>query len=162
MISKKMVDALNEQVNMELASSYLYLSMAQNFHADGWEGMAKWMEAQATEEWAHGMRLVKHINDRGGRVDFKAIAKPKGKWATPLAAFKDAAKHEKLVTGKIHALVGLAANEKDPAATGMLQWFVNEQVEEEATADQIVATLEKIGNSTNGVFMLDHRLGQRE
>jgi len=162
MISEKMLNALNEQVNAEMASSYLYLAMSHHFQHEGWVGAAKWLDSQAKEEWGHAAKFLEYINDRGGKVELKAIAKPKASWPSLLAAFKEVAKHEKLVTSKIHALADLAAKEKDHATGVLLQWYITEQVEEEATADQIVDALTKIGDSTNGIFMMDHRLGHRE
>jgi len=161
MLSKKMQDALNEQINAELYSSYLYEAMAYCFDSIHLPGMAAWMHAQAGEEKSHAAKLAEFVSDRGGRVLLAAIAAPPTDWDSPLAAFKAAYEHEQKVTGMIGKLVEQAAAEKDHAAGVLLSWFVNEQVEEEATAEQIVAQLEMIGESKNGLFMMDYRLGKR-
>lgn len=162
MIGNKMLEALNAQINKELYSSYLYLSMSAWFESENWRGMAKWMALQAKEENAHAMKLFNFVIERGGQVALDAIAKPQAQWAGPLAAFEDALKHERFITKSIHELVEVAAAEKDYAASNLLQWFVNEQVEEEANAEQIVHSLKLIKESANGLFMLDHQLGKRE
>ena len=161
MISKKIQQALNEQINHEIGSAYLYLSMAAYFGSAGFDGMAQWMHVQAHEEYIHAMKFFNHILERDGKVELLELTKPKAKWATPLAAFQDAYKHEKFITSKIHALVELAMKEGDHAAGILLQWFVTEQVEEEATASKVVQMLERIGDSGNGMFMLDKELGNR-
>ncbi|NLX06500.1 MAG: ferritin [Phycisphaerae bacterium] len=162
MIGKRMEKALNDQIKAELDSAYLYLSMAACFHAAGLDGMAKWMRIQAKEEEEHAMKLFDHIVERDGRALVPEVAKPKQDWKSPLEAFKEAYKHEQKVTSLIHSLVKLAGEENDYPAGIMLQWFVTEQVEEEANASKIVQTLERIGDSGNGLIMLDHRLGERE
>ncbi len=161
MLSKKMQDALNKQINAELYSSYLYQSMAYYFDSIYMPGMSSWMHLQAGEERGHAGKFAGFVSDRGGRVVLAAIDAPPKEWDSPLAAFKAAYEHEQKVTGMIHKLVELAAAEKDHAAGVMLNWFVSEQVEEEATAEEIVAQLEMIGDSKNGQFMMDHRLGKR-
>ena len=161
-IGKKMQDALNKQINAELYSSYLYLSMASYFETQNLRGMAAWMEAQAGEEQGHAMRIYKFVNDRSGRVTLESIDKPKSDWSSPLEAFEEAYGHEQKVTQMIHDLVDLANQEKDHASFTMLQWFVQEQVEEEDSTSTIVDQLEKIQDSPNGLFMLDHALGQRK
>jgi ferritin len=162
MITKKMQDALNEQVKHEVDSSYIYLSMAANFYHQGWEGMAKWMKKQSHEERTHAEKFFKHLVDRESRVELKSVTKPKTEWATPLEAFKDAYKHEQFITGKINELVKLAEEEKDYPASVMLQWFVDEQVEEEANASMIVQQLERVGDSGTGLYVIDAQLGKRE
>lgn len=161
MIGKRMQDAINDQIQAEMYSSYLYLSMAAYFHSINMDGMAKWMHVQAGEEKGHAMRLFEHLVDRGGRVELKEIQKPKTEWASPLEAFSDAYKHEQYITGRINDLVRIAQEENDTAAYAMLQWFVTEQVEEEANTMKIVEILKKIGDSANGLFMLDSQLGKR-
>ena len=161
MINKKMQQALNEQINHEIGSAYLYLSMAAYFGSAGFDGMSQWMHTQAHEEFAHAMKFFDHILERDGKVELLELTKPKTKWATPLAVFQDTYKHEKFISSKIHALVELASKEKDHAAGILLQWFVTEQVEEEATASKILQMLERIGDSGNGMFMLDRELGTR-
>ncbi len=162
MIGKKMENALNEQIKNELDSAYLYLSMSAYFHDNGLDGMAHWMRVQTGEEKNHALKILDHIAGRQGRVELKALSEPKRDWESPLAAFKAAYKHEQFITSKIAGLVKLAAAEGDHAAGIMLQWFVTEQVEEEANASRIVQMLERIGPSGSGLVMLDRELGKRE
>ncbi len=162
MLSDKMLEALNKQINAELYSSYMYLSMAACFDAANLKGFASWMKAQAREENAHAMKFYAYINDRGKAVQLRAIDAPPTKWATPLAAFEDTCQHEAKVTRMIYDLLELAQAEKDHATAAMLQWFVTEQVEEEAAAQEIRDKLAAIKDSPNGLFMLDHALGKRE
>ncbi len=161
MIGKKMQDAMNEQIQYELASSYLYLSMVAYFQSSGLDGMAQWMRAQTQEEVVHAMKLFDHINDRGGKVELLALTQPTTEWASPLTAFQAAWKHEQFVTSRIDNLVELAAEENDHPAGILLQWFVTEQVEEEASASKVVQMLERVGDSGNGLIMLDRELGAR-
>ncbi len=161
MISKKMEDALNEQVNAELYSAYLYLSMESYFKAQNLNGFANWMRVQTQEEVTHAMKIYEFINERGGRVILKAIEGPQTEWDSALAVFNAAYEHEQKVTGLINNLVDLAIKEKDHATNSFLQWFVNEQVEEEASADAIVQQLKMMENAPGGMFMLDRELGQR-
>jgi len=161
MISKKMEEALNEQVNAELYSAYLYLSMESYFKAQNLNGFANWMRVQTQEEVMHATKIYDFINERGGRVLLKAIEGPQTEWDSALAVFKAAYEHEQKVTGLINNLVDLAIKEKDHATNSFLQWFVNEQVEEEASADAIVQQLKMMENAPGGMFMLDRELGQR-
>jgi len=161
MISKKMEKALNEQVNAELYSAYLYLSMEAYFKSLNLNGFANWMRVQTQEEVAHAMKIYGFIDERGGRITLKAIDGPQTKWDSPLAVFKDVYKHEQKVTSLINNLVNLAIEEKDHATNTFLQWFVNEQVEEEASADQVVQQLKMMEKAPGGMFMLDRELGQR-
>ncbi|MHC4560390.1 MAG: ferritin [Planctomycetota bacterium] len=161
MISKKIEDALNEQVNAELYSAYLYLSMESYFKSLNLNGFANWMRVQTQEEVAHAMKIYDFINERGGRVLLKAIEGPSTKWDSPLALFEAVYAHEQKVTGLINNLVDLAIKEKDHATNTFLQWFVNEQVEEESSADEIVQQLKMMENAPGGMFMLDRELGQR-
>ena len=162
MVSKKLEAALNAQLNAELYSAYLYLSMAAQFEAVNLKGFAHWMRAQAKEEQTHAMKFYDHIADRQGRVTLTAIAAPPTEWASPLAAFEYTLTHEQKVTGMIHDLVALATEEKDSAADVFLQWFVSEQVEEEASADEVLQTIKKTGDDVSGLTMLDRALAQRE
>jgi ferritin len=156
-----MQDAMNEQINKELYSSYLYLSMAAYFEDQNLPGFAKWMRTQEGEEREHGMKLYDFLVDRGGRVALKAIAAPESDWKSPLELFKQVAAHEAAVTASIHNLYETALKEKDYAAQTMLQWFITEQVEEEKNAAEIVAQLELVEARGTAVLMLDHRLGKR-
>jgi ferritin len=161
MISKKMEKALNEQVNAELFSAYLYLSMEAYFKSLNLNGIATWMRVQTQEEMMHAMKIYEFINERGGRITLKAIEGPETKWDSPLAVFKAVYEHEQKVTGLINNLVNLAIEEKDHATNTFLQWFVNEQVEEEASADQVIQQLKMMENAPGGMFMLDRELGLR-
>ena len=161
MIGKKMEAALNEQIKEELASAYLYLSMSAHFAAEGWDGMAGWIRVQAQEEQEHAMRLFDHIVERGGKVKLHALPAPEAKWASPLAAFQAAYKHEQHITACIHGLVELAQKEKDHAAGAMLQWFVMEQVEEEDHASKAVQLLERMGSEGRGLVIADREFGRR-
>ena len=162
MISKTMQDAINEQINKEFYSSYLYLSMAANFAEKNLPGFAKWLQVQTNEEREHGMKLYEHLLDRGGQVVLKAIAAPANQWKTALEAFKQVQAHEAAVTASINALYELAFQEKDYPAQVLLHWFINEQVEEEKNAAEIVQQLELIDAHGTAVLMLDHQLGKRE
>jgi ferritin len=162
MISKKMEKALNKQINAEFYSSYLYLAMAADCEAKNLNGFANWMKVQAQEEWGHGMKMYKYINEQQNRVTLAAIEGPKTEWASALEMFETTSKHEQHVTKLIHDLVTQAIEEKDYATQAFLQWFVNEQVEEEANAAAIVAQLKMIGDSPQGLLMLDHALAQRK
>lgn len=161
MLTEKMEKALNEQVNAELYSSYLYLSMAAYFESIGLDGFAKWMETQTMEEMSHAKKIYDYINERGGRVILDAIEKPKINWESPLEAFEDALKHEQYVSSLINKLVDIAIEEKDHATNNFLQWFVAEQVEEEASVGEIVQKLKLVGNKGNAIFMMNRELGQR-
>ena len=160
-ISKTIQAALNDQINAELYSSYLYLAMAAYFDSINLPGFAAWMKVQAKEEEAHAQRFNKFIVERGGRVVLKGIAEPPAAWKSPLDAFSAAYKHEQYITDRINKLVALADKQADPATTVMLVWFVNEQVEEENNARTIVEQLKMIKDSTGALFMLDHQLGKR-
>lgn len=162
MISKKMEKALNEQINKELFSAYLYLSMAAQSEAMGLTGFGAWFKQQATEETGHAMKFFGYIHEQGARVKLAAIEQPAVDFASPLAMFQETLKHEKLVTHSIYDLVDLAAAEKDHATSSFLKWFVDEQVEEEATAQAIGDRLKMIGSSGNGLLFLDHKLGERK
>jgi len=161
MIGEKMQEALNEQINAELYSAYLYLSMVAYFESVNLPGFANWMRVQTQEELTHAMKIYDYVNERGGRVTLKSIGEPPTEWKSPLAAFEDAYKHEQKVTGLINGLVNLAIEEKDHAANMFLQWFVNEQVEEENNADTIVRKLKLMADAPGGMYMIDNEMGQR-
>jgi len=162
MLSKTMQDAVNEQINAELFSGYLYLSMSAYFESVKRPGMAHWMRLQAGEEQEHAMKLFGHVVERGGRVVLPAIAAPETEWESPLAAFQAAYAHEQKVTGLINDLVALARKEQDTTADTFLQWFVEEQVEEEENADEIVQKLKTIEDAPDDLRLLDDELGQRQ
>ena len=161
MITNTMQDAINEQINRELYSSYLYLSMAAYFEDKNLSGFSKWMRLQEAEEREHAMKLYEFLVDRGGRVALKAIAAPESDWKSTMELFKQVAAHEAAVTASIHSLYELALKEKDYPAQVMLNWFIAEQVEEEKNAAEIVAKLEMVEARDTAVLMLDHRLGKR-
>jgi ferritin len=161
MISKKVEEALNEQVNAELYSAYLYLSMESYFKSLNLNGFAKWMRVQTQEEVSHAMKIYDFVNERGGSVTLKAIEGPETEWDSPLAVFDAVYAHEQKVTGLINNLVDLAIKEKDHATNNFLQWFVSEQVEEESSADEIVQQMKMMESAPGGMFMLDRELGQR-
>ncbi len=160
-MNKKIEQAFNDHLNAEFFSSYLYLSMANCFTAKNLDGMAGWMRLQAEEERAHAMKFLDYINQRGGRVALQQINQPQLDWAAPLDAFQQAYDHELEISKKIDALVDLATKESDHAAVNFLQWFVSEQVEEEANALTIVDKLKMVGDNTMGILMMDAQLGQR-
>ncbi|MFH1371936.1 MAG: ferritin [Planctomycetota bacterium] len=162
MISKKMQDELNAQINAEIYSAYLYLAMDAYFQSENLGGFGNWMTVQAQEEMAHAMKIYGFVNECGGRVTLDAIDKPTGTWKSPLAVFENVYKHEQKVTGLINGLVELAAREKDHATGIFLQWFVTEQVEEEKNANDIVSTLQKMKDIPQALYMLDKELGQRK
>ena len=161
MIDAKMEKAINDQINAELYSSYLYLSMAAHFESANLHGFAKWMRVQAQEENGHALRFFDYVVERGGKVALAAIEKPPAKWTSPLKAFQDVYAHERKVTGLINDLVKLAGKEGDKAADVFLQWFINEQVEEEFQADRIVQKMKMLGDSPTVLYWLDKELGQR-
>jgi ferritin len=161
-MKESMHKALNEQIKLEMESSYLYLAMAAYFHGAGMDGMAQWMKAQSEEEMGHAMKIFGHLVDRNARVELAGLNQHQKEWASPLEVFEDAYRHELFITAKIHGLVKLAGEEQDYAAAAMLQWFVTEQVEEEASTLKIVDTLKKIGTSGSGLVMFDRQLGKRE
>ena len=161
MLKQEVEKAFNDQMNAEMYSAYLYLSMAAQFEAQDLRGFAQWMKVQAQEEMAHAMKFYAHVNERGGRVLLGAIDAPPAEWATPLAAFQAALEHERKVTGLINKLVRLARKTGDEAAGVFLQWFVTEQVEEEASAGEVVEKLKLVKDSPNALFMMDQQLGQR-
>ena len=160
MLSAKMEQALNEQTNAELYSSYLYLSMASYFKKINLNGFARWMEVQALEELTHAMKFFDYIGERGDQAVMKPISGPPTTWDSPLAAFEEVFKHEQKVTSLINNLVNMAIEERDHATNNFLQWFVSEQIEEETSADDVVQKLRLVQDG-GGLFMLDQELGRR-
>jgi ferritin len=161
MLNQKIQDAFNKQINAELYSSYLYLSMAAYFDSISLKGFSNWMRCQAQEELVHAMKFYSFIAERGGVVKLEAIEGPATTWGSPLHAFQEAYSHEQKVTAMINGLVDLAIQERDHASNTFLQWFVTEQVEEEASADEVVQQLKLAGDQGGGMFMIDKDLGQR-
>ncbi len=160
MLSDRMGKALNEQLKWELYSAYLYLSMATYFKDKGLDGFARWMEVQALEELSHAMKFYSYLNERGFKVDLQPIDGPPTSWESPVAVFEQVLEHEQLVTSKIHDLVDLAIEERDHGTNNFLQWFVAEQVEEEASAAEVLNKV-KMVQGGGGLFMLDRELGSR-
>ena len=161
MISPKIQDAINAQINAEFWSAYLYLAMAMHFEAEGRTGIANWFRIQFKEEQAHAEIFINYLLSRGGRVVLKPIADVPESWASPLAAFEDTLAHEEKVTALINNLYALAESEHDYATRGKLDWFISEQVEEEETANQLVERLRLIGNDNLALYMLDQELATR-
>ena len=162
MISNSLQKNINEQINKELYSAYLYLSMSAYFENKNLPGFAKWMHVQAEEEYGHAMKFFDHLVDRGGKVELKAIAGPQADWKSTLEVVKQVQEHEAFVTSSINALFDQAQTEKDYPAQVLLQWFVNEQVEEEKNAADLVHQVSMLENSNSGLIMLDHQLGKRK
>lgn len=160
-ISKTLQDAINEQINKELFSEYLYLSMAAYSFNQNLEGFGKWFMIQAKEEHSHAMKFFKYIYERRGSVVLKAIEKPEADFKSMEEVFEQTLKHEELVTKSIHNLADLAIKENDHASNSFLKWFIDEQVEEEANADQILQKLKMMKNNINGMIWLDKELGKR-
>ena len=161
MFRPKMLEAFNKHLNSEKYSAYYYLSMSAFFHDKDLNGFATWMRTQYQEELAHAAKFFDFINDREGVVDLPAIESPPSEWDSPLNVFEDALKHEQGVTQKIYGLVDLSLEHRDHASNSFLQWFVTEQVEEEATVTEIIQQLKLVGNDGNGLFLMDRELGQR-
>ena len=161
MLSEKMQDAINGQLNAELYSSYLYLSMNAYFKSINLDGFANWMYYQAQEELTHGMKLYDFINQRGGRVNLLQIEAPPTQWNSPQAVFEATLEHEQKVTGLINDLVELALGEHDHATNIFLQWFVSEQVEEEESVTGVLEQLKLMGEAKGGLFMIDRELAKR-
>jgi ferritin len=161
MLSEKMQDAINAQINAEFFACYQYLAMAAYFEAQNLMGFANWMHVQSREENMHAMKFYRHVNDRRGRVILTTIDAPTTEWTSPLAVFEAALKHEQKVTRLINKLVDLAIKEGDHATNSFLRWFVDEQVEEEAIVDIVIQDLKRIGDSAEGLFILDRELAGR-
>ncbi len=161
MLSPTLEKALNEQINHEFYSAHLYLSMSAYFRSIDLEGFAHWMKMQFEEETFHGMKILEFIDAREGRIKLQSIAAPPIEWEAPLAVFEQTCEHERKVTGLINQLAALAETENDRAASNFLQWFIAEQIEEEATAKSIKAKLKFAGGSPTGLLMLDQEMAKR-
>jgi len=162
MLSQGIQDAINDQIHHEFHSAYVYLSMSAFLEAANFTGFAKWMRIQATEEVNHAMRLFDYVNDRNGRVVLKALEQPPANFKSVLDVFENALKHEMKVTSLIHSLYELAKKENDYATQVALQWFINEQVEEEDRASKVVDRLKIAGEDGAALLMLDNELGSRQ
>jgi ferritin len=161
MISKKTAKAINTQINREFYSAFLYLAMANDAMDKGFKGAANWLTIQFKEEQEHAMKFAKYLQDQGAKVELAAIAAPKTEWKDLLEMFKDALAHEKKVTAWICEINDLAVAEKDYATQNMLKWFIDEQVEEEANATDVIWMLEMSAGSKGALFMADKTLGKR-
>ncbi|MCP3888083.1 MAG: ferritin [Desulfobulbaceae bacterium] len=162
MISDKMNKALNEQVNAELFSSYLYLGMSAWFSEKSLNGFASWMRVQAQEEMSHAMKIYNFILERGGNIQLTTIEKPESEWGSPLEVVQEVANHEAKVTGLVNDLVDVALEQRDHATNIFLQWFVTEQVEEEASVGDVLERAKMIGDDSAGMFALDMEMAKRE
>ncbi len=162
MLSETVYNAMNDQIKHELFSSYQYLAMSAYFEAHHLNGFAHWMRLQANEELEHALKFYEHIHERGGRVILQAIDQPRAEFESPLSVFEAALAHEQKVTGLIHRIYGLAADERDYASQTFLQWFVTEQVEEEKNAGDVVERLRLIGDDRALLLLLDRELAERE
>ena len=160
-MNKKIEDAINEQINKEIYSAYLYLGMAAYFDSQGLAGFSNWMKIQAQEEMTHAMKFYHYVYERGGNVTLKTIDKVPSKYKSSLAVFEETLKHEQLVTSLINNLYELATKEKDYAFQSMLKWFIDEQVEEESNAQALVDQVKLAGEKGPGVFMIDKELAAR-
>ena len=161
MLDSKMEIALNQQVNAELWSSYLYLSMSYDMDNKGYEGMASWFALQAKEEFEHATRFMKFIGEMDGKVTLMPIEEVRQEWNSPADAFENTLSHEKIVTQKIYNLMDMAVELNDYATQNMLKWFIDEQVEEEDTVRKIVEKLKRIESSPAGLYAVDKQLGKR-
>jgi len=163
MFSDKLRTAINDQINKEFYSSYLYLAMASHFDSHALPGFANWMKVQAAEEWGHGMKFYEYLTEIGAKVDLKAISLPPTEFGTPLEIFNLVLEHELAVTASINAIYELAKKENDPKTELMLHWFINEQVEEEKNARDLIDQLGMAGPNSFGIMFMDqHVLGARK
>lgn len=161
MLNAKMEKALNEQINKEIFSSYLYLSLSAYYETLNLSGFAAYYKVQANEEYAHAMKIYDHVHTRGGKVELEAIAKPQVEWAGALDGLKAAFEHEQFISKSIFSLVDLANELKDHSTNTFLNWFVEEQIEEEESALAVVTKLEMIGESKNSLYLFDRDMGKR-
>ena len=161
MISKKMEESLNKQLNAELYSSYLYLSMAAYLESINLNGMAAWMKLQSTEEYEHGLKFYEYLGSVGARIKLEVINEPQFSWNNAGEVFEASLAHEKVITKNIYDLADLAIEEKDHATRNFLNWFVDEQVEEVATVTNIVEKFKMVADSKNSMYLLDKELGKR-
>ena len=162
MISKKLAKAINDQINAEMWSAYLYLSMSQDIYAKGFHGIAHWYKVQFLEEQAHAAIMINYLHAQDEKVVLAPIAKVQTEWKSVLATFEDTLAHEKKVTAMINNLCDIADEDKDRAAANFLAWFIDEQVEEEENARDLVRQAKMIGDHIGGMIMLDKELGARE
>lgn len=161
-LGEKLEQAINDQIQAEIYSAYLYLAMSAYCEDISMPGYAHWLRVQSEEEIEHAMKFFHYVNERGGRVILQAIQQPEAEFDSPLDVAKQTYEHEQKVTSLIHDLYALAVEEKDYAAQVFLQWYIDEQVEEEDNATRLVEMFEMVKDSPNGLFMLDQKLGARQ
>lgn len=161
MFTKKMHQAMNDQIHHELESAYIYLSMASYFESESFPGFAHWMKMQFDEEMIHAFRFYDYIHSRGEKVILQAIEQPPAEFDSTLAAFETSLGHEKKITNDIHNLYALAMEEKDYPSLSFLQWFIDEQVEEEEHVGEVVENVKRVSGVDHAMLMLDRELGQR-
>lgn len=161
MLSPKLTEALNDQISFEIHSALIYKAMQAYFEAEDLPGMANWMDIQFQEEMSHAEKMFHFVCDAGGRVKMLAMDEPQNEYSSPLNAFESALEHEQLVTGRINNLMDLAHEEKNHAAQIFLQWFVTEQIEEEASVSYIIAQLKRVKEDGRGLMMIDQELAKR-
>ncbi|MCS7053151.1 MAG: ferritin [Ignavibacterium sp.] len=162
MISENIYELMLNQVNAELNASYLYLSMAAYFENKNLRGLAKWMRKQSEEEREHAMKFYDYLVTVGKKVVLKAIPDPKTEWSSVMEVWQDTLNHEKKVTNMINNIMKQAIEDNDYASINFLNWFVDEQIEEVTTAEEIIAKFEMIGDSKQGLYLLDKELGERK
>lgn len=161
MLSPKLEEALNRQLNKEIFSSYLYYSMAAYLASGPLSGMAKWMFVQAQEEMTHAMRFYNYILERGARVKLAQIEAPQMEWKDPVELFENALSHEEMITASINEIASLAIKENDHSTSIYLQWFITEQVEEEDSVKKVIDKLKLVGTSSQGLYMVDREMSAR-
>ena len=162
MFSEKMQKAMNDQIHHEMESAYIYLSMAAYFTEENYPGFSHWMKMQFDEEMIHAFKFYEYIHSRGAKVSLQAIGQPPVDFDSPLAAFETSLGHEQKITADIHRLYALAMEEKDYPSLSFLQWFIDEQVEEEEHVGGVVEDIKRVSGSEQGLLMLDRELGQRQ
>jgi ferritin len=161
MLNLKVEASINDQINAELYSAYLYLSMSAYLETENLPGFASWMRVQFEEEQAHAMKFFDYVNERGGRVILEAIEAPKTEWASVVEIFEQTLAHERMVTERINVMMDIALEERDYATESFLRWYIDEQVEEEAGAEAILSQVERLDGHGNGMMMMDRELGSR-
>jgi ferritin len=161
MLNKKIEKALNKQIAHEFTVAHAYLGMAAWLAGNNWPGFARWMNAQHGEELSHALKLFAFVNDRGGQVELESVPKPRAEFSSPTDVFALALKTEEATTASVNEVYALAVAEKDYATQSFLKWYVDEQVEEEKNANEILAMLKLAGDSKGTLLMLDHKLGKR-
>ena len=161
MLNPKIEKAINDQINAEIYSAYLYYSMAAYFENMSLKGFSHWLRVQALEELTHVQKFYGYVFERGGRIEMQAVEAPQAEWESPLAVFQNVYEHEAEVSAMVNTLLDLSIAESDHATSNFLQWFVAEQVEEEASADEVVQRLKLVEKTDGGLFLLDQEMDKR-